>query len=188
MPEHDAGRNFVIESTMPNRSKAKRRPRRTPDEQVADLEAQIQELRSRSRVAKKFSAEALYAERERLELSAANYAELVGVSPLTIYSWENGRSRPRPAQLGRWLEVKGIRKDQAWADLGIEDEFSPGAVSAERKRLELSAADYGELVGVSQLTIYNWEKGKTKPRAAQLDKWLAVKGIGKRKAWARLGY
>jgi transcriptional regulator with XRE-family HTH domain len=50
----------------------------------------------------------------------------------------------------------------------------------------LSAADYGELVGVSGLTIYNWEKGKTKPREAQLDKWLTVKGIGKRKAWRQL--
>ena len=37
------------------------------------------------------------------------------------------------------------------------------------------------------LTIYNWEKGKTRPQAKQLEKWLAVKGIGKRKAWGRLG-
>lgn len=57
----------------------------------------------------------------------------------------------------------------------------------ERGRLELSAADYGELIGVSQVTIYNWEKGKSQPQAAQLEKWLAVKGIGKREAWRRLG-
>ena len=57
-----------------------------------------------------------------------------------------------------------------------------------RARLGLSAADYGELVGVSALTIYNWEKGKGTPRPAQLDAWLELVGIGKRDAWERLGY
>ena len=50
------------------------------------------------------------------------------------------------------------------------------------------AADYAELVGVSGLTIYNWEHGRTKPRAQQLGQWAKVRGIGKREAWRRLGY
>jgi DNA-binding transcriptional regulator YiaG len=165
----------------------KRRKRRSADEIVADLEARIEELRARTREREGFSPESVHAERQRLELSAANYAQLVGVSPLTIYSWEHGRTSPRKAQLERWQAVKGIARDEAWAELGIEGEFSPEEVFAERERLELSAADYGELVGVSALTIYNWEKGKTKPREAQLQKWLAVRGIGKRKAWKSLG-
>ena len=66
--------------------------------------------------------------------------------------------------------------------------WSPTAVKKERDRLELSAADYGELVGVSGLTIYNWEKGTARPRAKLMDKWVAVRGIGKREAWRRLGY
>jgi len=57
----------------------------------------------------------------------------------------------------------------------------------ERKRLGLSAAKYGELVGVSMLTIYNWEKGVLHPPRARLEKWLAVKGIGKGKAEKMLG-
>ena len=64
--------------------------------------------------------------------------------------------------------------------------FSPSWVEAHRERLELSAADYGELVGVSALTIYNWEKGKTKPQAKQLAAWGAIRGLGKREAWRRL--
>ena len=48
------------------------------------------------------------AERERLDLTAAEYAELVGVSMITIYSWEHGRSRPRAEQLRLWLAVHGI--------------------------------------------------------------------------------
>jgi DNA-binding transcriptional regulator YiaG len=64
--------------------------------------------------------------------------------------------------------------------------FSPKWVAADRNRLGLSAKDYGRLVGVSMLTIYNWEKGKSKPRAPQLAAWAKVRGIGKREAAKRL--
>ena len=64
--------------------------------------------------------------------------------------------------------------------------FSPKWVAADRERLELSAKDYGLLVGVSMLTIYNWEKGKSKPQAKALAGWAKVRGIGKREAWKRL--
>jgi len=67
-------------------------------------------------------------------------------------------------------------------------QFSPAAVSEERQRLELSAKDYGQLVGVSHLTIYNWEHGRSKPRSKQLESWLSIKGIGKHRAWKKLGY
>ena len=64
--------------------------------------------------------------------------------------------------------------------------FSPSWVAGHRERLELSAADYATLVGVSSLTIYNWEKGKTRPGREQLAAWGAVRGLGKREAWKRL--
>jgi transcriptional regulator with XRE-family HTH domain len=50
----------------------------------------------------------------------------------------------------------------------------------------LSAADYGKLVGVSGLTVYHWEHGKSRPRKAQLASLAAVRGIGKREAMAKL--
>ena len=59
-------------------------------------------------------------------------------------------------------------------------------VSAHRERLELSAADYGELVGVSPVTIYNWEQGKSRPQEKQLAAWGVIRGLGKREAWRRL--
>ena len=65
--------------------------------------------------------------------------------------------------------------------------FSPKWVAADRARLGLSAKDYGRLVGVTTLTIYNWEKGLTKrPQAKQVAAWAAVRGIGKREALKRL--
>jgi DNA-binding transcriptional regulator YiaG len=64
--------------------------------------------------------------------------------------------------------------------------FSARSAKAQRKRLGLSAEKYAKLVGVSALTIYSWEAGKTKPRKAQFDALVAVRGIGKREAMQRL--
>jgi DNA-binding transcriptional regulator YiaG len=64
--------------------------------------------------------------------------------------------------------------------------FSARSVKAQRSRLGLSAADYGKLVGVSGLTVYNWEHGTSRPRKAQLAALVAVRGIGKREALLKL--
>ncbi|HSN56233.1 MAG TPA: helix-turn-helix transcriptional regulator [Candidatus Sulfomarinibacteraceae bacterium] len=64
--------------------------------------------------------------------------------------------------------------------------FSPKWVAADRKRLGLSADDYGRLVGVSGQTIYAWERGTSRPRDERLAAWAAVRGIGKRAARQRL--
>ena len=64
--------------------------------------------------------------------------------------------------------------------------YSARSVRAQRKRLGLSAEQYGRLVGVSGLTIYHWEHGKARPRKAQLAALIAVRGIGKRDALKRL--
>ncbi len=64
--------------------------------------------------------------------------------------------------------------------------YSARSVRAQRKRLGLSADDYGRLIGVSALTIFNWEHGKSRPRKKQLESLIAVRGIGKREAMKRL--
>jgi len=64
--------------------------------------------------------------------------------------------------------------------------FSAASVKAQRKRLGLSAADFGRLVGVSGHTVYSWEQGKSRPRSAQIAAFAAVRGIGKTDANARL--
>ena len=50
----------------------------------------------------------------------------------------------------------------------------------------LSAEDFGRLLGVSSQAIYNWEQGTARPRPAMLDKFAALRSIGKREALARL--
>ena len=97
---------------MAKRSKPKY-ARRSIDEKIADLEARVAELRATAKNRGQFSPEILKQERERLELTAQEYAELVGVSMITVYSWESGRSRPRAEQLEKWLAVKRIGKAKA---------------------------------------------------------------------------
>jgi DNA-binding transcriptional regulator YiaG len=60
-------------------------------------------------------------------------------------------------------------------------------LKAHRAKLGLSAKDYGKLIGVSGLTIYNWESGRSKPRRSQLPGIVAIRDIGKREALKRLG-
>lgn len=150
---------------------------------IATLKARL------AQEARRFSAKAVRRERERLGLTLAEYAELVGTSLSTIYSWEHGDCRPLAAQLDRWLAVKYVSKEAAWKALGIGriSEFNARAVRAERKRLGLSAAKYARLVGVSMPTIYNWEKDVSVPRQDAVEKWRAVKGMSKEAAWKRLG-
>ena len=64
--------------------------------------------------------------------------------------------------------------------------FSSRGLTAHRQKLDLFAADYAELVGVSAQTIYSWEHGKSKPRDEQLASLVAVRDLGKREALKRL--
>ena len=100
--------------------KRRRAPRRTPEQQVAELEARIAELRAQLEARKSFSAAKVRRDRARLDLSAADYAALVGVSALTVYNWEKGKTRPRAEQLDAWLAVVGLGKREAWQRLGYE--------------------------------------------------------------------
>ena len=83
-------------------------------------------------------------------------------------------------------ERKRLEEPQADEEAVESARFSARSVAAQRRRLGLSAADDAKLVGVSPLTIYNWEHGKTRPRQEQLAALVAVRGIGKREALARL--
>ena len=64
--------------------------------------------------------------------------------------------------------------------------FRADGLKTHRAKLGLSAKDYGRLVGVAGLTVYQWEAGKSRPRQAQLAKLATVRGLGKREAYNRL--
>ena len=55
-----------------------------------------------------------------------------------------------------------------------------------RKRLALSAAQFGALAGVSAQSVYNWEHESAVPRGPQIAKIAALRGITRRDALQRL--
>jgi len=65
--------------------------------------------------------------------------------------------------------------------------FSAKGLKTHRERLGLSADSYGKLIGVSGLSIYNWEQEKARPRESSIAALASIRGIGKREAVSRLG-
>ena len=69
---------------------------------------------------------------------------------------------------------------------GTSLRFRASGMAANRKRLGLSAADFGKLVGATGQTVYAWEAGKTKPKSENLAAIAALRGVGKREVFERL--
>lgn len=61
----------------------------------------------------RFSPKWLAKHRAKLDLSAADYATLVGCSTLSIYKWEKGETTPRAKQREALASIRGIGKREA---------------------------------------------------------------------------
>lgn len=64
--------------------------------------------------------------------------------------------------------------------------FTAKGLASQRRRLGLSAHECGLLVGASGQSIYNWEDGKARPRAANLAALAELRTMGKKQAAQRL--
>ena len=64
--------------------------------------------------------------------------------------------------------------------------FRSNGFATLRKKLDLTASEMGQLLGVSGQSIYKWEQGKARPRASQLKAIASIRSIGKKKAHALL--
>ncbi|HEX2540328.1 MAG TPA: hypothetical protein VHM00_04515 [Caldimonas sp.] len=64
--------------------------------------------------------------------------------------------------------------------------FSAKSMASQRRRLGLSAAECGLLVGASAQSIHNWEGGKARPRSQHLPSIYALRSLGRREAQTRL--
>ena len=67
----------------------------------------------------RYSARSVRAQRKRLKLSAQEFAKLLGVSMQTVYSWEQGRARPRRSQIATLIAARTIGRREAYRRLGI---------------------------------------------------------------------
>ncbi len=67
----------------------------------------------------RFSPKWLKAHRQKLGLSQEDYGKLAGVSGLTIYNWENAKTKPRQQQLAGWAAIRGLGKREAMKRLEL---------------------------------------------------------------------
>lgn len=90
------------------------------------------------------------------------------------------KAHPKPAPKATSAESPARLKP------GPKVAFGAPEFAALRQQLGFTQAQMGKLVGASSLSIYKWESGQVTPRAAQLEKIMAVRKIGKREAIKRL--
>ena len=91
-------------------------------------------------------------------------------------------------------QLRRLSKASARAAPQADDDDAPGrafrfsakGLAAQRRRLGLSAAECGLLLGTSAQSVYNWEAGEIRPRVRHLAAIAALRGLGKREAAARL--
>lgn len=71
-------------------------------------------------------------------------------------------------------------------DASAKFRFVAKGFKTMRQRLGLSAAELGQLLEVSGLSIYKWEQGKARPRQRHLPRIAALRALGKREVQALL--
>mgnify|MGYP001556683509 FL=1 len=88
-------------------------------------------------------------------------------------------------------QLRHVSKTAAKAVQPLETEvssearrFSAKGLASQRRRLGISAADCGLLLGASSQSIYNWEDGKIRPLARHLPAIVALRTLSKPNAAA----
>lgn len=128
-----------------------------------------------SRVARK----EVRSETQQLKKSVVHYRTEIAALKRRIAELERAVKRDRKAPAKPVLAAENAEKPQRMT-------FSASGLAAQRKKLGLSANEMGALVGVTGQSIYKWEQGKAKPRAAQLMTLRAMRSLGKKAIAAKL--
>ena len=106
----------------------------------------------------------------------------------TSYRSEIAALKRRVQELERQLRRASRGGEPAVPAAANEDSVAPGtrfsarSMASQRKRLGLSAAECGLLIGASAQSVYNWEEGKARPRAQHLPAIYALRKLGRRQA------
>lgn len=133
-----------------------------------------------SRVARK----EIRSELETLRKASAQHRSHIAALRRQVQDLERALRRATAGQARAGTRSAEQEDDE---DSGPRRRFSPKRLASHRSKLGLSAAAYGQLVGVSGQTIYNWEQGQARPRAEQLQKLVAVRMLTRATAAAQLG-
>lgn len=107
------------------------------------------------------------------------------------YRTEIAALKRRVATLEALVKKQGKAAPKVTPEAGTEEEgislrFRVAGFANLRKKLGVSAAEMGKLLGVSAQSVYHWETGKSKPRRSQLQAIASVRKMGKKDVAAKL--
>ena len=117
--------------------------------------------------------------------AAAHRAEIVALKR-RVHALEALVKRLAKGQAAGSIQSRKAVSSEANEQTAQGLRFRAKGMAANRQRLGLSAADFGHLVGATGQSVYAWEAGKAKPRAATVAAIAALRGIGKREVAAKL--
>ena len=106
----------------------------------------------------------------------------------TAHRSEIAALKRRLLELERQLRRAGTARQPRAPAAANEDavaagtRFSAKSMASQRRRLGLSAAECGLLIGASAQSVYNWEDGKARPRAQHLPAIFSLRTLGRRQA------
>ena len=124
------------------------------------------EIRTESKTLKNLSAQ------QRAEIAALKRRVAELETAFKRFSQTSTRAKPAAGQ--------------AEPEAGVKLRFRASGFASLRQKLDLTAAQMAQLLGVSPQSVYHWEIGKSRPRASQLPAIAAVRKLGKKQVWARL--
>jgi len=138
----------------------------------------------------RFSRRGLKSLRKRLDLSQQQLAKLLHVAPVTVASWEAGRTRPRPDRLAQIVALRSMKPEEVDQALGREP--APPAMSADdvkalRQKIGLTQAELAQLLGVSTAAVTSWESGRTSPARDKRRGLAEIRQLSRSEVLARLG-
>jgi DNA-binding transcriptional regulator YiaG len=105
------------------------------------------------------------------------------------YRSEIAELKRQLSELERQLRKEGVGEGAAptLESVGTGNfRFRADGLRGHRERLGVTAQDMAALLDVSVQTLANWESGKTKPRASQLEKIAAMRKLRRRDVAQRL--
>ncbi len=111
-----------------------------------------------------WTPEKVTALRKKLGLTQAAFAKKLDTSGASVCLWEKGRN-PIPARFIPKLDAL-VRPPPPprTAKPGKKLQLTPSEIAGLRRKLGLTQTEFAKRLGVSQMTVCNWEKGKSAPR------------------------
>lgn len=115
----------------------------------------------------------LRVETEKLKKASAQYRSDIAALKRRMVQLEKEVAQHRRA-------TTKTAKPPGNPDLTGSVRFSAKGLRTLRERLDLSAAALGQLFGLTAQTVYNWERGKTRPSKEQIAAIAALRAMSKK--------